>query len=135
MRSGTFSSTFVIGMVAALWSQLLVAQSSEQACCPQIRCEELCLGAKRTCRVIDCDGQITNSFDEACAPPAPKYQCSGCEIESHEGPDGRIKVCYNIYNSADPAQPIVDTKCAFQWSPRSLNCLKERRQDSRCYKP
>jgi len=132
------------------------------ACRTQTRCEDLCLGGQRTCRVFDCKGIVVSSYNENCIPPAPQYICSSdfyengtyvlppeydpqgsycqspgestTEACTYTTEDGE-RACYNVTDTSNGGRKLVEKVCAPVYGAGYLSDIDLERMkaaDARC---
>ena len=91
-------------------------------CASAVRCDECFLG-QRTCRVINCRGEITASFAEQCSA-TNTYACGACQDPSGSGGNGS-RYTYPVFlenQTVSQSGPYGDLQA----------CMDARATDPRC---
>jgi hypothetical protein len=90
----------------------------QPVCSARVTCDECTLG-QRSCRIIDCRGQITGEYKEACYS-RNRYVCGGCRFNAAHGSFG-----YDVY--------IMNQKVSGEHGFASqMACADARATDPRC---
>lgn len=109
--------------------------NDNSACRTQTRCEDLCVGGKRICRVFDCRGLILSDYEENCLVQAPTFSCSECALDQTDpGNHNREKWCFKVWDLTNGQRKLVAKECTKFEYDYSANdrCNDLKSSDARC---
>jgi hypothetical protein len=113
-----------------------VVVGPDTACTPQTRCEDLCLGGKRVCRVFDCKGVISSQYNENCREQPRVYSCTECRAMKSGSDSYQLveKQCYSVYDVTDGARTLLTEFCTdlINRYDAQSECQNKKSNDLRC---